>query len=129
VRITSCGALLLASLIFLLQTPGRAAPVPEAPPSARRAAEKKEAQKERAIQAKDKLTVSVSDLEAPNKDTVVNVAVDEKGEVTLPHLKKPLKAKGLTCKKLEGEIVKAYNAANILKEANVKVVFRKDSKP
>ena len=128
-RITSCGALLLASLIFLLQTAGRAAAVHEAPPSARRAAEKKEAEKEPAIQAKDKLTVSVSDLEAPNRDTVVNVAVDEKGEVTLPHLKKPLKAKGLTCKKLEREIVKAYNAANILKEANVKVVFRKDSKP
>ena len=128
-RITSCGALLLASLVFPLQMAAQGAPVPGAPPSARRAADKKEAEKERAIQAKDKLTVSVSDLEAPNKDTVVKVAVDEKGEVTLPHLKKPLKAKGLTCKKLEGEIVKAYRDANILAQANVKVVFRKDPTP
>ena len=126
-RITSCGALLLASLIFLLQMAAQGAPVPGAPPSARRAAEKKEA--ERAIQAKDKLTVSVSDLEAPNKDTVVKVAVDEKGEITLPHLKKPLSAKGLTCRKLEGAIVKAYRDANILAQANVKVVFRKDPTP
>ena len=88
--------------------------------------EKKEPEKERVIQPKDKLTVSVGDLEAPNADTIVKVVVGDKGDITLPYLKKPVKAKGLTCRKLEGEIVKAYHDAQMLNQANVKVVFRKD---
>ena len=128
-RITSLGALFLASLVLQVEPAAAGTPVSEARPSSLGAADKKDAEKDRAIQVKDKLTVSISDLEAPNKDTVVKAVVDEKGEVTLPHLKNPVKAKGLTCPKLEEAIVKAYHDANILYKANVKVVFRKDPAP
>jgi Polysaccharide biosynthesis/export protein len=128
-QIKSLGALLLASLVLQPGMAAGAAPVSESAAMTLGAADKKDPEKDRAIQAKDKLTVSISDLEKPNEDTVVKVVADEKGEITLPHLKNPVKAKGLTCQKLEGVIVKAYRDANILYKANVKVAFRKDPKP
>jgi protein involved in polysaccharide export with SLBB domain len=88
-------------------------------------------EKARVIKAGDRLVVSVDDLEAINQKTVIKADVDAKGEVKLPYLKTAVPAAGLTTAKMEEAVVKAYHDAQLINQANVKVIFREaeDRKP
>ena len=89
----------------------------------------KDPEAQRVIRPKDRLTISVRDLEAPNKDTIIKALVDDKGEVKLPYVKEPVRAGDLTCNKLEDAIGQAYRDARIIEQTIVKVAFAKEQKP
>src|SRR5689334_9421513 len=79
---------------------------------------------DRAIRIGDPLAVSIRDLEGPGKNTLVEVNVNEAGEIALPMLRKPLPAKGLTTEKLREAVAEAYRQARLLQNARVTVKFR-----
>ena len=84
---------------------------------------KKGEEKERVVKAEDSLAITVFDLEGPGRKTEVKVEPDKDGKVSLPHLKSPVTAKGLTAGKLKDAIVKAYRDENLIAQANVLVDF------
>jgi polysaccharide biosynthesis/export protein len=90
--------------------------------------DKGDKEKDRVIKTDDKLTVTIDDLQGPGIQTAVKAVVDKKGQVTLPHLTKPVTARGLTCQKLERAVVKAYRDANLIAQATVSVKFRGEEK-
>jgi Polysaccharide biosynthesis/export protein len=85
-------------------------------------------EEERVIKQDDRLSISIFDLQGPGIETVAKKELDKKGQISLPYLKNPLTAKGLTLKKLEAAIVKAYRDENLLAQATVSVKFS-DEKP
>jgi protein involved in polysaccharide export with SLBB domain len=78
----------------------------------------------RALRVGDPLAVSILGLEGTGKNTIVDVNVNEEGQITLPMLSKPVPAKGLTTEKLRDAIVKEYRQARLIQNANVTVKFR-----
>jgi protein involved in polysaccharide export with SLBB domain len=90
-------------------------------------ADEKDKEKQQVIQAGDKLTVTIDDLQGPGVQTSIKAVVDKKGDITLP-LVNNVAAKGLTCAKLEQAIVKAYRDAKLIQQANVSVKFRTEEK-
>jgi protein involved in polysaccharide export with SLBB domain len=126
------GVFAAAAAVFILSTAEEATCAKGAPNPAHFAltaadddgGNKKVDEKSRVIRSGDRLAVSIDDLEAINQKMVVKVDVDAKGNVTLPSLKQPVPAAGMTLDKLEAGIVKAYHDAQLLNKANVKVVFR-----
>ncbi len=68
----------------------------------------------------DLIGVSITDLVAPNVETVRTTRVSEGGMVSLPLLE-PIKAAGLTEAQMERAIAKAYKDANLIQNANVSV--------
>ena len=78
----------------------------------------------RPLRVGDPLAVSIRDLEGPGKNTVVEVNVNEAGQITLPMLPKPLPATGLTTEKLREEIAQAYRQARLVQNAKVTVKLR-----
>ena len=68
----------------------------------------------------DLISVSITDLVAPNVETVRTTRVSEGGMVSLPLLE-PIKAAGLTEAQMERAIAKAYKDANLIQNANVSV--------
>jgi protein involved in polysaccharide export with SLBB domain len=99
------------ALLTLLVLPSTAAPAE--PGSA--------ADNDRAIQANDRLTISIDGLDGPDRATVFKPVVDEKGQVKLPYLKQRLTAKGLTRKQLQAAIDKAYRDSGLVEAANSSV--------
>jgi protein involved in polysaccharide export with SLBB domain len=91
--------------------------------------ENRAADKDRVIRPNDELTVSVNGLDGPNRVTALKRVVDDKGEIKLPQVKEPLKTKGLTCRKLEEAVDKAYRDAKLIETADAKVVFTKELEP
>lgn len=73
-----------------------------------------------AIGRNDLISVSITDLVAPNVETLRTTRVSETGMITLP-LVEPIKAAGRTEAQLEKAIVKAYKDANIIQNAQVSV--------
>ena len=67
-------------------------------------------------------------MEAPGKDTIIKAVVDDKGEISLPYVKEPVRVKDLTCAKVEEAVAKAYRDARLIVETVVKVVIAKDAK-
>ena len=88
----------------------------------------KDTDSDRVVRPKDRLTISVRDLEAPGKDTIIKAVVDDKGDITLPYVKEPVRVKDLTCAKVEEAVAKAYRDARLIVETVVKVVIAKDAK-
>lgn len=78
----------------------------------------------RQLRVGDGLVVSIRDLEGPGKNTIVKADVDEKGQITLPMLSKPVSAERLTREKLCDAIVKAYASDGLIANAIVTVKFR-----
>jgi protein involved in polysaccharide export with SLBB domain len=70
---------------------------------------------DRVLGVGDPVVVSIRDLEAPGKNTLVEVSVNEDGQITLPLLPKPVPAKGLTTEKLQEAVVQAYRKARLFK--------------
>lgn len=68
----------------------------------------------------DLISVSITDLVAPNVETVRTTRVSEGGMISLPLLE-PIKAAGLTEAQMERGIAKAYKDANLIQNANVSV--------
>lgn len=68
----------------------------------------------------DLISVSITDLVAPNVETVRTTRVSEGGMISLPLLE-PIKAAGLTEAQMERAIAKAYKDANLIQNANVSV--------
>jgi protein involved in polysaccharide export with SLBB domain len=92
-------------------------------------AKKNADEKERTVQAGEPLAVTIFDLEGPGRKTEVKVEPDEKGQVSLPYLKNPVAAKGLTAGKLKDAIVKEYREENLIAEAGVLVQFWDEVEP
>jgi protein involved in polysaccharide export with SLBB domain len=78
----------------------------------------------RPLRVGDPVSVSIRDLEGPGKNTVVDVNVNEAGQIALPMLRKPLPATGLTTDKLREAIAQAYRQANLIQNARVTVKLR-----
>lgn len=68
----------------------------------------------------DLISVSITDLVAPNVETVRTTRVSEGGMISLP-LIEPLKVVGLTEAQTERAIAKSYKDANLIQNANVSV--------
>lgn len=92
-------------------------------------AKKKTEEKERTVEPGEPLAVTVFDLDGPGRKTEVKVEPDEKGQVSLPHLKNPVAAKGLTAGKLKDAIVKEYRDENLIANAAVLVQFWDEVEP
>jgi protein involved in polysaccharide export with SLBB domain len=93
------------------------------PPAGAAAARKKPAEKGSPIQGDDRLAISISDLAGPGVRTDVTLKPDHRGDVSLPYLKKPVAAKGLTCSQLEAAVARAYRDEKLLDKAQVSVKF------
>jgi protein involved in polysaccharide export with SLBB domain len=79
---------------------------------------------DRALRVGDPLAVSIRDLETPGKNTLVEVSVNEDGQITLPLLPKPVPAEGLTTEKLREAVVQAYRQARLFQNAKVTIKLR-----
>jgi protein involved in polysaccharide export with SLBB domain len=79
---------------------------------------------DRALRVGDPLAVSIRGLEQPGKNTLVEVSLNEDGQITLPLLPKPVVAKGLTTEKLRDAIAQAYRQARLMQNARITVKFR-----
>jgi protein involved in polysaccharide export with SLBB domain len=73
------------------------------------------------ISPNDLLAITLSDLNGPNTETIKQSRVTESGNISLPFLKEPIRAKGLTEIQLEQAIVEAYRQAQLIQQANVSV--------
>ena len=79
---------------------------------------------DRVLRVGDPVAVTISDLEGPGKNVLVEANVSEDGQVTLPMLPKPVPAAGLTADKLRESIALAYRRANLVQNAKVAVKLR-----
>jgi len=73
------------------------------------------------ISPNDYLAITLSDLNGPNTETIKQSRVTESGNISLPFLKDPIRARGLTEIQLEQAIVEAYRSAQLIQNANVSV--------
>ena len=73
------------------------------------------------ISPNDMLGITLSDLNGPNTETIKQSRVTESGNISLPFLKEPIRARGLTEIQLEQAIVEAYRQAQLIQNANVSV--------
>jgi protein involved in polysaccharide export with SLBB domain len=89
----------------------------------------KDADAGRVVRPKDRLTISIRDLESPGKETIIKAVVDDGGKIALPYVKDPIRAKDLTCNKIEEAVVAAYRDAQLINDAVVKVVIATEPKP
>jgi protein involved in polysaccharide export with SLBB domain len=74
-----------------------------------------------AIGKNDLLSISISDLVGPGVETVKTVRVSESGNVSLPLLKDPIHAQGLTEAELEKVVVERYKDQQLIQNAQVSV--------
>jgi protein involved in polysaccharide export with SLBB domain len=79
---------------------------------------------DRALRVGDPLAVSIRDLETPGKNTLVEVNVNDDGQIALPLLQKPVPAEGLTMEKLREAVVQAYRQARLSQNAKVTIKLR-----
>lgn len=73
------------------------------------------------ISPNDLLAITLSDLNGPNTETIKQSRVTESGNISLPFLKEPIAARGMTEIDLERAIVAAYKNAQLIENANVSV--------
>ena len=71
------------------------------------------------LRSLDKLTVSL--LGIP-QEKMIEVVIDEEGNITLPYIDNPVKASGLTTSELERKIQKIYTDSQIYRNITVNIV-------
>ena len=73
------------------------------------------------ISPNDLLSITLSDINGPNTETLKQSRVTQTGNISLPYIDQPVHAAGLTEIQLEQSIVEAYRTANLIQHAQVSV--------
>ena len=73
------------------------------------------------ISPNDLLSITLSDINGPNTETVKQSRVTQTGNISLPYIDQPVHAAGSTEIQLEQSIVEAYRTANLIQHAQVSV--------